>query len=169
MWKRKRTSCMRQVEGGRFSGKRIALLIATGLMLAFIFGQSLLPPRVSAEESGWLMDKVLNPLLKLLGLGPITNHFIRKIAHITEFAILSILLTFCFHGQVIKSAGIGFVTAFLDESIQLLSGRGALITDVWIDLIGVAAGSLIGLLAFRAIRRRKNTKKHSLDTQTDAP
>lgn len=137
---------MRRVKDGRLSGKRIALLIATGLMLVFIFGQSLLPQSVSAEESGWLTENVLNPVLDLLGIGPLTHHMVRKIAHITEFAILSMLLTLCFRGQIVKSAGVGFAAAFLDESIQLLSGRGASITDVWIDLIGVAIGSVLGLL-----------------------
>ena len=159
---------MRQVKDGRCPGKRIALLIVTGLILAFIFGQSMLPQSVSAEESGWLTDQVLNPLLDLLGFGPITNHAVRKIAHVTEFAILSILLTFSFRGQIVKSAGVGFAAAFLDESIQLLSGRGALISDVWIDLIGVATGSLIGLSAYCIIRRRRNTQKNSTGTQTEA-
>ena len=146
---------MRQVKSGRLSGKRIALLIVTGLMLAFIFGQSLLPQSVSADESGWLTDKVLNPLLNLLGFGSVTNHTVRKIAHVTEFTILSALLMLCFHGQIMKSAGIGFTAVFLDESIQLLSGRGASIADVWIDLIGVALGTLLGCLILRIIHRNK--------------
>ncbi|MBR6040477.1 MAG: VanZ family protein [Clostridia bacterium] len=137
---------MRRVKDGRLSGKRIALLIATGLTLVFIFGQSMLPQSVSAEESGWLTENVLNPVLDLLGIGPLTHHMVRKIAHVAEFTILSVLLTLCFRGQIVKSAGAGFAAAFLDESIQLLSGRGASITDVWIDLIGVAIGSVLGLL-----------------------
>ena len=148
---------MRRVKDGRLSGKRIALLIVTGLMLAFIFGQSLLPQSVSAEESGWLTENVLNPVLDLLGIGPLTHHMVRKIAHVTEFAILSMLLTLCFRGQIVKSAGVGFAAAFLDESIQLLSGRGASITDVWIDLIGVAIGSVLGLLI---VQLRLSHSKH---------
>lgn len=148
---------MRRVKDGRLSGKRIALLIATGLMLVFIFGQSLLPQSVSAEESGWLTENVLNPVLDLLGIGPLTHHMVRKIAHVTEFAILSMLLTLFFRGQIVKSAGVGFAAAFLDESIQLLSGRGASITDVWIDLIGVAIGSVLGLLI---VQLRLSHSKH---------
>lgn len=37
----------------------------------------------------------------------------------------------------------GHSVAFIDESIQLLSGRRAMIQDVWIDLTGVAAGFLL--------------------------
>lgn len=148
---------MRRVKDGRLSGKRIALLIATGLTLVFIFGQSMLPQSVSAEESGWLTENVLNPVLDLLGIGPLTHHMVRKIAHVTEFAILSMLLTLCFRGQIVKSAGAGFAAAFLDESIQLLSGRGASITDVWIDLIGVAIGSVLGFLI---VQLRLSHSKH---------
>lgn len=140
---------MRLAKDRRLSRKRIILLIATGLMLVFIFGQSLLPKNISAEESGWLTDKVLNPLLNLLGIKPLTYNLVRKIAHVTEFTVLSVLLTLCFRGQIVRSIGVGFTAAFVDESLQLLSGRGALITDVWIDLIGVAIGFVLGLLIVR--------------------
>lgn len=140
---------MRQADG-----KRIALLIATGLMLLFIFVQSLLPQSVSAEESGWFTDKVIDPLLGLLGLPPASHHTIRKLAHVAEFAILSLLLALCFHGKIGRSAGAGFAAAFADESIQLLSGRGASVADIWIDLIGIAIGSFVGYLIVRTMRRR---------------
>ena len=166
--RKRKTNCMRQAECTSLPGKQIALLIVTGLMLAFIFGQSVFPKSISAEESSRLTDNVLNPLLDLLGFEPVENHTVRKIAHVTEFAILSVLLTLCCRGRFVKSLSIGFTAAFLDESIQLLSGRGALISDVWIDLIGIAIGTLIGLLAYRMIRCRKNTRKNNADTQTDA-
>ena len=151
---------MQLVNGKRLSGKRIVLLIVTALAFAFIFGQSLLPQSISAEESGWFSDNVLNPLLHLLGFKLLSQNVIRKLAHITEFAILSVLLMLCFRGQFVKSAGIGFTAAFLDESVQLLSGRGAQITDVWIDLIGVAIGSLLGLLIVRVQHcRRERPRK----------
>ena len=150
---------MQQAEEGRLSGKQIALLIVTGLMFIFIFGQSILPQSVSAEESGWLTENILNPLLNLLGIGPLTHHMVRKIAHITEFAILTFLLALCFRGQILKSMGIGFTTAFLDESIQLLSGRGASITDVWIDLVGVTIGFVLGLLIVRLRLSRSKRRK----------
>lgn len=140
---------MQRDEGKRHSGKRIVLFILTALMLVFIFGQSLLPQNISAEESGWFSENVLNPLLQFFGFKPLPQNVIRKIAHVTEFAILSILLTLCFRGQIVKSAGVSLTAAFLDESIQLLTGRGASIVDVWIDLIGVVFGSVLGYLIVR--------------------
>ena len=148
---------MRQDEARRISTGRIILLIATGLVTAFIFLQSLLPQGQSAQESGWFTEHIVNPLFRLLGMELTGDSIVRKIAHVTEFAVLSVLLVFCFRGQIIKSAGLGFTAAFLDESIQLLSDRGALISDVWIDLIGVAAGSLFGYLIFRTIFRESQS------------
>lgn len=145
---------MPRAEGSRLSGKRIALFSVTASVLVFIFVQSMLPQSVSANESNWLTEKILNPFLRLFGLGPLTDHTVRKIAHMTEFAVLSALLLQCFRGRFLKSFCSGFAAAFLDESIQLLSGRGASIADVWIDLLGVAIGVLLGILLCKAKRRR---------------
>lgn len=152
---------MQRDKSRRLSGRRIALLIVTILAMAFVFLQSVLPTAVSAGESGWLTERVLNPLLKLVGCRPLSHHAVRKLAHIFEFTALSLLLTLCFRGNPVKSFGAGFAAAFLDESIQLLSGRGALLTDVWIDLIGVTFGMLLGVLIWRAhaVLQSRNTRK----------
>jgi len=113
------------------------------IMLVFIWGHSAVPMNESAQESEWLRLRIINPVLNFLGLKGMSSNAVRKAAHITEFAILSVLLVLYWK----KKPGIdflcGFVAAFIDESIQLLSGRGAMIQDVWIDLIGVAAGFLV--------------------------
>ena len=142
------------------SVRRRLLLIATGLVLLFIFVQSLLPEGVSAGESGWFSEHILNPITAFFGLGPVSHQIVRKLAHIFEFTVLSALLALSCRGRVIKSFGFGFLFAFLDESTQLLSGRGAQLSDVWIDLIGVALGTLLGLLLWKAIRSQR------FDTQT---
>lgn len=49
----------------------------------------------------------------------------------------------CFKKPV-RSFYFGFTLAFLDESLQVITGRGALVTDIWIDLIGVVLGMGIG-------------------------
>ena len=41
---------------------------------------------------------------------------------------------------------VAFAVAFLDETIQIFTGRGPMIQDVWIDLSGAALGSLAGLI-----------------------
>ena len=135
----------------RVPPRRIVLWIVTVLMLAFIFGQSLLPQDVSAEESGWILNNILNPVLNALGLGSLSHQTTRKLAHVAEFTALSALLVFCFRGSFAKAFSGGFVAAFLDESLQLLTARGARLQDVWIDLIGVLSGVLIGLLVRRLL------------------
>ena len=122
--------------------RRIAGILII-VMLIFIWGHSAVPMNESAQESEWLRLKVINPILNFFGLKGMSSYGVRKAAHITEFAILSALLVLFWQ----KRPGIdflcGFLAAFIDESIQLLSGRGAMIQDVWIDLIGVVAGFLV--------------------------
>lgn len=47
---------------------------------------------------------------------------------------------------ILHSAFFCILTAFIDETIQIFSGRGASIKDVWIDTFGALAGILIVLL-----------------------
>lgn len=126
----------------RIITKRNVLIALTVAMLLFIWGQSLLPRELSAEESGWFTTHIINPLLGLFGLS-VKGALVRKLAHVTEYTILSILLTLLFRGNVKRVLPLGFAAAFLDESIQILSKRGAMIQDVWIDLLGVLIGYIV--------------------------
>lgn len=152
---------------GRLSGKRIAVLTVTALMLVFIFVQSVLPKSLSSKESSWFTEKVLNPVFRRLGLKPVTNSRVRKAAHVMEFAALSLLLALCFEGDPFKSVGTGFVAAFLDESVQIFSKRGASVTDIWIDLFGVAVGTLLGIMLWKAIDRKHSKQKKPGEAQTE--
>ena len=73
----------------RLSFKRTVLLIVTVLVLLLIFAQSMLPQNLSAKESGWVLERIVNPVLNALGLRPLTHNGVRKIAHVFEFAILA--------------------------------------------------------------------------------
>ena len=128
--------------------KRNVLITLTVAMLLFIWGQSLLPQSLSAEESGWFTTHIITPLLGLFGLS-VKGALVRKLAHVTEYTILSILLTVLFRGNVKRVLPLGFAAAFLDESIQILSKRGAMIQDVWIDLLGVLIGYILTAVPMR--------------------
>lgn len=130
----------------------IALTVAA---LLFIWGQSLLPRELSAEESGWFTTHIINPLLGLFGLS-VKGALVRKLAHVTEYIMLSILLTVLFRCNVKRVLSLGFAAAFLDESIQILSKRGSLIQDVWIDLIGILIGYGLATLAMLIWGKRHN-------------
>lgn len=126
------------------------------LILAFVWGQSLMPKGTSARESSWLTQNIINPVLKFFGLKSISSALVRKIAHVMEFTALSFVTCNLVDRKpknIPKVVLIGFIIAFLDETIQVFSSRGPQIQDVWIDLIGVAIGTLLGFLL---LRKKKN-------------
>ena len=141
--------------------RRNVLLILLVLLLAFIWGNSCMPVRVSSLESGWVLN-LLRPLLEpFVGKGHVTHHLVRKLAHFTEFtalgAVLGLLLL---SGQrrlvtVLSVLLLGLLVAFLDESIQMLSDRGDQIIDVWLDFSGVILGAVLAG-AVLCLRRRRN-------------
>ncbi len=142
----------------RIFTKRNVLIALTVAALLFIWGQSLLPRELSAEESGWFTTHIINPLLGLFGLS-VKGALVRKLAHVTEYTILSILLTLLFRGSLRHVLTVGFSAAFLDESIQILSKRGAMIQDVWIDLIGILIGYGLATLAMLIWGKRGRDSK----------
>lgn len=78
---------------------------------------------------------------------------VRKIAHVVEFCILALLLSIWWN-KPIRTFYAGLTLAFLDESLQVVTNRGALITDIWIDLIGVGAGILIGHIIIHSLTKK---------------
>lgn len=117
------------------------------LTLAFIWGHSCMSIQESAAESG-VVTRLLAPLLEVfVGEGNVTNHLVRKLAHFAEFAVLGAQLLLLRRkrawGDIVRSVELGSLAAFLDESIQLLSRRGAQIADVWLDTFGVVFGIMV--------------------------
>ena len=127
------------------------LIIAT---LAFIWGHSMAARDLSSEESGRIF-KLLYPILtRILPDSMVTDHLVRKCAHFTEYTVLGMELSGLFtikgrrrlfrDGMVFLPAFFtGFLVAFIDETIQIFSGRGPMIADVWLDSLGVFTGALI--------------------------
>ncbi len=135
--------------------KRIMFAVIAAAILLFIWGQSTLPVKSSSAESGWLRSRIINPLLQLVGLGPVSSRAVRKAAHVAEFFALSLFTSLFFRGSALRAVPIGLAAAFLDETIQLFSDRSGQVQDVWIDLIGVAFGAALGWLLTRRGRKRK--------------
>ena len=136
--------------------KRCFFLTLTLLWLAVIFGHSMQSAEVSAAESG----SILRFVQKLLPF--MTEHFLRKAAHLSEFFILGVLLRLtcrCFdRASVCPPLLFGVISAMTDETIQLFSpGRACQVTDVWIDTAGVACG--VGVLCLWALIRKKRKKE----------
>ncbi len=142
-------------------GKKIStalLLLAILAALAFIWGNSLDFAVESAAKSG-RVGELLRPLLELVGQGGVTDHLIRKLAHFTEYAVLGALLLlltavgFCVRLQTVVNCLFFLMAAALtDETIQIFTGRGPQIQDVWLDFAGGFTGLLV-VLALRALLR----------------
>ena len=80
---------------------KMVLLVLVGLMLAFIWGHSLMSVEQSGAESLQIVEMlkgVFSRVCGLLGIGGaveavwITDHLVRKTAHFVEFAVLGGLL-----------------------------------------------------------------------------
>lgn len=95
---------------------------------------------------------------------------VRKLAHMTEFAVLGLL---CSAGVLIEVLGtkrklwqlrccivlIGIVVAVIDESIQkFIPGRSGEIKDICIDAVGVVLGVCLQYLIALSIRKGQMAK-----------
>ena len=132
---------------------KIINLIVIALIMAFIWSRSVKDIEASAQESGEFMETVVIPVEKaVLGREVASEDFIRKCAHVFEFALLGIALAI-YTKKLWVTLGIGMVTAVIDETIQFYVGRGSMVTDVWIDTAGCLLGCMIVLLFMRFRRK----------------
>lgn len=125
------------------------LLIMIVATLAFIFIQSLLPPEKSSEESstvGEIIGEIIPPETPT---GEYIQTNLRKLAHFTEFALLGAemslyILLFVKHIKYsLLSLPSALLVALFDETVQIFSGRGPAIKDVWIDFSGFVFSAVI--------------------------
>lgn len=124
----------------------LLLIIAT---VSFIFIQSMVPPEESAEQSGAVGEIIGEIIPPETSVGGYVQANIRKIAHFVEFAVLGaeVSVYIILFIRKIKYAAFSFlfafVMAFFDETVQIFSGRGPQITDVWLDVSGFAASAVL--------------------------
>ena len=135
--------------------KRRNIIIGIILILLFIFFFSAISERTSYKESLWITENVLNPLLEHVGIRAVDKDLVRKVAHVLEFLLLGIFTSYFWKGNIVKTIYSGMTIALIDETIQVVTKRGALITDIWIDMVGVGAGALIGYLMIKASNRKR--------------
>ena len=143
----------------------IALLCLILATVAFIFIQSMLSPGTSGAESGAVRQFLERFLSYDRPLGAFLLNNIRKVAHFVEYGVLGLdisLYVSLYSRDFVRlapyTAILGHGVAFIDETIQIFSGRGPAILDVWIDTLGfVCASFVLYLIAF--ILREKHLKK----------
>ena len=131
--------------------------------LLFIWGNSLLPANISGAISGWVKD-----LLWFLALegnaADAGDNLVRKTAHLLEFCLLGCLLSWLFGmlrqtkwAFALPAFGCGCLVACLDEMLQYFApGRSPGITDVIIDISGVALGMILFLAGHLIRKKRKH-------------
>ncbi len=133
-----------------------------GFLLAFIWGNSLLPGESSGELSGFV-GTLLQALLPFLDLASEEGmHLLRKAAHFTEFTALGISFAWLW-GMLARRKFFALLLPFLcgtcaaaiDETIQLFSpDRGPSIKDVALDASGVLTGVLVLTTLYYLINRK---------------
>ena len=125
------------------------------LTLAFIWGNSLLPRTESQEISQGLLAEICAALETVgVHLDPQNDHWLRKLAHFSEFGLLGVELCLLLWLNRQKSvqgfincAFAGLAVAVTDEALQLFSNRGSQVQDVLLDFAGFLTGLLLcGLL-----------------------
>lgn len=150
---------------------RIYIVTAlTILWMGVIFYFSSQPAVESAGLSGGLFRQIQAfiadiPVMGHILSGGFTEHLLRKGAHMTEYAILGILLVLCMYEYVpvkwkkfrLPCAWItGILYACTDELHQrFVPGRSGEIRDVMIDSVGVLAGVVMIAVIFACIRGKK--------------
>ncbi len=131
----------------------IAVLALIFVTIAFIWGNSMKNMDQSKQMSQAFM-KIIVPFLEFfLGKGNVTEHFVRKLAHFTEFSILgaelALLAILCCPiklQSIFNCLFAGLAIALCDETIQIFFKRGPQIQDVWLDFFGLTAGLFLVLL-----------------------
>lgn len=149
---------------------RIILIVLIVLNLAFIFVNSALPVEKSVAESEAVKDVVLDVVPEHTEVGSFLSTNIRSVAHFAEYAMLGLLfslylLLYMKRSPIAVSYLIvsGLLIGFFDETIQIFSGRGPSVSDVWLDFSGYITAVLltfsvfyIRMLALNRIKDRDN-------------
>lgn len=132
------------------------------LQVGFIFYNSSLVATYSTKAS----FKALNILLRgfeHVGLTAfdieLFHHYVRKLAHFTEYASLGFLLALAiYYGSFTKHRFIEYLVVLfaipcLDELLQtFVPGRTGLLSDVGIDMSGIIFGSFCGYILILIIK-----------------
>ncbi len=151
------------------------------LWMTVIYLYSDVPAVRSTEQSITVTERLLNLISRFITVDIETRAYliatmepyIRKLAHMTEYAVLFFLIVLPVGIFVKRRSGIIFVSwiicliyAASDEFHQtFVPGRSGMISDVLIDMLGVLAATLVYLIfagikaLCRALLRDKNTHK----------
>ena len=143
--------------------KAITILsVIIAATLAFIWLHSCMDKEESSEESNFVYE-LLCPFFEIfMGKGNVTEYFIRKMAHFTEFFGLGLELKLMMRlvfgkvkwNLILNAWALGTFCALIDETIQLFSGRGSMVQDVWLDSAGCLTGVVLMALGTLVVDKK---------------
>lgn len=146
---------------------RVILTVLTVAAVAAIFYNSSLDADTSTEQSSPLVMWINQFFCSFNCPFNVTERFIRKAAHFTEYSILGALLSVTFYLYLRKRSRIlmtalptGALVAVCDELIQLFpAGRSCQVSDMVLDFCGVLFSTLIVILIISLSEKRKARRK----------
>ena len=150
------------------------LYVTLTISLVLVWGQSCISKTESRETSDIVVEWI-TPIDELdPGYSSETgwtyvelSTLVRKLAHVAEysavgFQVMAILLL-----KKKKSIYMFFnafflcmMISFVDETIQLFSNRGSLVSDIWIDIAGSVLGMIMAYvleIIILAVKKKKQT------------
>ena len=139
------------------------------LVVALIWFNSSMPVKQSRAQSG-IVTQILNWAVSILGgEGTLSVHLVRKIAHVIEYSFLGFVCTLfvvVFYSKIRwyhiwNTFSFVLTVAVIDESIQILSGRGPLISDVLLDMCSAIVATSLVFAGNRLLRRGGKKRKHA--------
>lgn len=150
-----------------------ALLLIT---VCFIWGNSLISQENSAAQSSGVLEFLRETFASLgvepenLSLFQFLGKYIRKVGHFSEYFLLGteVLLFFFFKDfrpsvqRFWNSFSLALFVAVADESIQIFSGRGPMVSDILIDISGAVCGMAVVFGIGKIILRISKKKKASV-------
>ena len=134
--------------------KKIINIVLLVLWMIFIFIMSSFDSNASDNQSGLIVN-IVNSVIHTSNIDLLTT-IIRKLAHLTEYFILGLLMInylkdYKINKVYILSVLFSFIYAITDELHQtFISGRSGEVRDIVIDTVG----ALIGVLIYKYIRKK---------------
>ena len=131
------------------------LCFVTLLWTAFIFSRSL----QTGEESSAASGRLTALIQALLGGLPVSEYFVRKLAHFTEYALLSLpaagAALLVGRRWVFAAWSYAILVALCDEFVvqAMTVGRGPRFSDVLIDGAGALVGAVMLMVVWLLARR----------------
>lgn len=161
-----------ETKNSKTKRRSIVFMILALVWMGVIFYFSHQPGEVSSNTSGGISTKIADSIIEVFHMDStkeavqkvhdIVEVLVRKSAHMTEFAILAVLLLGVVYGRekvkhpYILSMLLAVCYAASDEVHQLfVPGRAGMLRDVGIDAIGAGLGILLICVIVNLINRTK--------------